>query len=174
MIELMLVVAIIAILAVVVIPQFMKETTKAKRRSEVSAMFAEIAAKQEQFKIEKNYYLGNVSGTNYVGNTVCPTSVPTADYDFATSCAVAGSAWLMLRVVAPQQKLRCQYKILTDVAGTTMTAPTGFTNSAGSAAIASGWYYLYAECDEKGDGGTNATYFMNSFDRKLQIQNEGK
>jgi Tfp pilus assembly protein PilE len=178
MVELMLVVAIIAILAIVVVPSFMKETTKAKRRTEVNAMFAEIATKQEQFKIEKGNYAGNLSGTNYVGTTACPTSVPTADYVFATSCATTGSLWLTLRVVSPESKVRCQYKVTTNVAGTNFTPPTGFKNSQGvlntaEPTIASGWWYLLAECDERGNGGTNAQYFMSSIDRKLQYRNEG-
>ena len=178
LIELMVVVAIVAILAIVVVPNFMRETTKAKRKSEVSAMFAEIAAKQEAFKMERSFYMGNTGGTNYVGTTACPATVPTADYVFATSCAVTSSAWLMMRVIAPSQSLRCQYTITTNVAGTSFTPPTGFKNSQGvlnaaEPAIANGWYQLKAECDERGNGGTNATYFQSSIDRKLQWINEG-
>ena len=178
LIELMIVVAIVAILAMVVVPSFMSSATKAKRRTEVNAMFAEIATKQDAFKIEKNFYMGTTGASPYVGTTTCPAAVPTADYVFATSCAVASSMWLITRVNAPSSSLRCQYSVTTNVAGTSFTPPTGFKNSQGvlntaEPTIAGGWYYMVAECDERGNGGTNAKYFMSSVDRKLQYINEG-
>jgi prepilin-type N-terminal cleavage/methylation domain-containing protein len=178
LIELMLVVAIVAILAAVVVPSFMSKATKAKRKTEVAAMFAEIASKQESFKLEKSFYLGLTSGTNYVGTTTCPTSVPTADYNFQTSCGIAGSAWAMLRVNPTESAIRCQYSITTGLAGTAFTPPTGFKNSqnqlnTAEAAMASGWFYLVAVCDEVASTSANATYYTSSVDRRIQAINEG-
>lgn len=177
LIELMVVVVILAVLAAVVIPNFMKESSKAKGRSETTAMFAEIAQKQEQFKMEQSRYMGDVSDSLYEGSTTCPASVPTKDYNFATSCMTAGTAWSVMRIDPSSSSLRCQYTITAGVSGTTLTPPTGFKNSQGATAaepaLAGAWWYVHAICDESGNGGTNAQYYKSSVDQKLQFQNEG-
>jgi type II secretory pathway pseudopilin PulG len=174
----MAVVVILAILAAVVIPNFMKETNKAKGLSEATAMFAEIAQKQEQFKMESGKYMGNLTGTNYAGTTTCPTSVPSADYNFATSCVGTSSAWLTMRVDPTSSSLRCQYIIEAGVSGSTLTPPTGFKNSkdqlnTAEPALAGAWWAVHAVCDESRNGGTNAEYYQNSVNRKIQKLNEG-
>lgn len=177
LVELMIVVVIIAILATIVIPTFMSEATKAKRSSEVTAMFTELGSKQEAFRAEQGKFMGSVSGVNYVGTTSCPATVPTADYNFASTCLTTGSAWLALRIDPPSSNNYCQYTITTGLAGTTLTPPTGFTNSQNAAAaepaLASSWYYLVATCDEK-PGGNAATYYTSSVDRRTQVINEGQ
>ena len=97
LIELMIVVAIIAILAAVVIPNFMRETTKSKRKAEVTAMFAEIGVKQEQFKTENANYMGLTSGTKYVGTTACgswksSTAAPCGSTPSTWSCGCFSTA----------------------------------------------------------------------------------
>ena len=54
--ELMVVVAIIAILATVAVPAWFRDSSKAKAKSEVSAMFAELSTKEEQFMIDQSTY----------------------------------------------------------------------------------------------------------------------
>lgn len=177
----MAVVAILAILAAVVIPNFMRESTKAKGRSETTAMFAEIGQKQEQFKLEHSKYMGDITDTAYEGSTTCPASVPTSDYNFGhttSGCLTTGSAWLALRVDPTSSSLRCQYTIEAGVSGTTLTPPTGFKNSQGELntaepALAGPWWSVHAVCDESGNGGANAEYYQSSVDRKIQAINEG-
>ena len=56
LIELMIVVAVIAILAAVVIPQFMGSSRKVKAESEVNPLFTEISFRQEQWRGENGSY----------------------------------------------------------------------------------------------------------------------
>jgi type II secretory pathway pseudopilin PulG len=174
----MAVVVILAVLAAVVIPSFMKESNKAKGLSEATAMFAEIGQKQEQLKAELGKYMGDISDSAYEGSTTCPASVPTTDYNFATGCMVASSAWLAMRIDPTSQSLRCQYTIEAGKAGTALTPPTGFKNSQGvlntaEPALAGPWWSVHAICDESGNGGTNAEYYKSSVDGKIQKLNEG-
>jgi prepilin-type N-terminal cleavage/methylation domain-containing protein len=177
LIELMAVVVILAILAAVVIPNFMKSSSRAKGRSEATAMFAEIAAKQEQYKAETGKYMGDRTDALKEGSTTCPPAATTGDYNFSTTCAVANSAWQDLRIQPTSSSLRCQYTIEAGVTGTVLTPPTGFTNSQGAAAaepaLAGPWWFIHAVCDESSNGGTNAEYYKSSVDGKLQFQNEG-
>jgi type IV pilus assembly protein PilE len=163
LIELMIVVAMIGVLAGIAIPSWLKSSQKGKYDSEVSAMFTEIAAKEEAYKSE----VGNGS---YLGTpTACPTTTSQPGINFNTTCANAGN-WLLLRVAATDSNIRCMYQITAGAAGTTPTptAPfTFFTTPAGP------WYWIIATCDMDGQGGTNATYFIDSIDDKQQKNNYG-
>ena len=177
LIELMLVVAIVAILAAVVVPSFMSAGTKAKARTETSAMFSEIAAKEAQFYAENNKYMGLYSAANYVGTSTCPSAIPSANYVFTTSCNVASSAWQSLRIVPSESSVRCQYNLTAGLTGTTFTPPTGFKNSQGALntvepTLASSWFYIHAKCDHSGNSGY-AEYYTSSVDRKVQSKAEG-
>ena len=158
LIEVMIVVVIVAILAAVVIPSFMRESSKTKANTEVNAMFAEIAVKEEQYKIENNVYLLAPK---------CPSAPSAAGAVFTTACV---GAWLNLRVAPPETKVRCAYNINAGLASVPPVPPTGFT----MLAPATSWWFVVAECDMDGKGGTNATFFMSSVDTQIQKQNEGK
>jgi prepilin-type N-terminal cleavage/methylation domain-containing protein len=178
LIELMAVVVILVVLAAVVIPSFMKETNKAKGLSEATAMFAEIAQKQEQFKAEQGKYMGDRTDAAFEGTTTCPASVPSSDYNFATSCMTGTTAWTDLRVDPSSSSLRCQYTIEAGKAGTTLTPPTWAENSLGvtgaaEPALAGAWWSIHAVCDESKNGGTNAEYYKSSVNGKIQKHNEG-
>jgi type IV pilus assembly protein PilE len=185
LIELMVVVAIVAILAAVVIPQFMSGATKSKRLTEINAFFAELTVKQDQFKLESSKYMGLATDTNYVGTTTCPATLPSADYNFSTTCVTSGSAWEKLRVEPPSLSsstgstgfmVRCQYTITAGLGGTTWTVPTSFKNSQGATGDektpAGPWWYVHAKCDEIA-GGTYAEYYTSSVDHRIQKKNEG-
>jgi len=169
LIELMVVVAIIAVLAVIVVPQFTREARKTKGKSEVSPMFAELATKEGIYKSEVGSYLAAAQ---------CPSAASPSGYNFVTSCKTSGSAWESLRVNPPEKTMHCAYTIAVGAAGTTFTPPLTFKNSQGAAAaeptLAESWFYITAECDEDGQGGTNATYYMSSVDATLQILNSAK
>src|SRR5262245_42917951 len=160
LIELMVVVAVVSALAVVAVPSWLRESRKTKAGSEINAMFAELVTKEEQYKVNTD---------TYITATTCPTTVPTADYNFASVCATSGSAWQNLRVQPPSSNMRCQYTITTGAAGSTLTPPTGFT-VAGQSWItpASMWWYIVATCDEDARGGTNASFFTSSVDTRIQ------
>lgn len=173
LIELMIVVAVIAVLAAVVVPTFLKSANKTKGKTEVTAMFAELAQKEEAYKSESptNSYLA--SGAK------CHASGPQkAGYNFQTTCVTSGSTWETLRINAPESKMYCAYQIFAGAKTDTLTPPTGFKNSRGvlntaEPSLSSGWWYLVADCDEDSHGGTNAKYYMSSLDLTLQVTNSG-
>ena len=157
LIELMVVVVIIAILAAVVIPSFLRESSKTKANTEVNAMFAEIGVKEEQYKIENQVYLLA---------TKCPLAPSTAGVVFSSAC---GGAWGTLRVAPPESKIRCAYEINANLSSVPPVPPAGFTMTA----PATSWWFVVAECDMDGQGGTNATFFTSSVDTQIQKRNEG-
>ena len=95
----MIVVAIIAVLAIVVIPSFMKETRRAGAQSEVHPMFSELSSRLDQYKLE--------SSTGYEAMDACPPSATTdgTDMGSAACSTTAGNPWIKLRVQAPTDPL---------------------------------------------------------------------
>src|SRR5690242_1713519 len=96
----MIVVAIIAILAIVVVPSFVKESKRARYRSEVDPMLAEIGTREEQYKTEN---------TAFASAAACPTAASTTGTNMTTATCTAN--WTSLRIQAPQSTLRCSYVI---------------------------------------------------------------
>jgi prepilin-type N-terminal cleavage/methylation domain-containing protein len=170
LIELMMVVAIIAVLAVIVVPNFIGEARKTKGKSEVSAMFAQLQTKVETYKQETGSYLEAAT---------CPTAPSVAGINFTTTCITSPSAWETLRIAPPESKMHCSYTIETGLKTEELIPPLTFKNSAGVAAtaeptLASSWWYVIAECDEDGQGTPNATYYASSVDPTIQILSSGK
>src|ERR1041385_3229049 len=138
----MMVVAIIAVLAIIVVPMFTKETRKTKGRSEVEAMRTEISNKLGTYYTENHTY---EVGTTLVSGTpvTCGTTSATSPYVYSTTCGNV-DPWLTLRINAPQANLYCSYELHVGVKGDKITVPTGFKTAAGGtgneAAIAGGWY----------------------------------
>lgn len=163
-VELLIVVAIISVLAFIAVPNFFRESSKAKHKTEVNAMFAELGVKLEQYKMES-------SSGSYLAATECPATGPvSAGYNFTTSCLTSGSAWANLRISPPSSKLYCSYQVTVGNGTTVPTPPTGFTMTAPPTA----WWYVVATCDMASNGGTNATFFASSVDLKIQSQNVGQ
>lgn len=161
LLEIMVVVAMIGILAAVTVPSWIRESRKARGDSEVNAMFTEIATKEEQYKIDSGAYLAAAA---------CPSAPSRAGVDFNASCATTGSAWLNLRVNAPESKIRCTYAVTVGAAGMPLTPPQGFTVPNQPAGP---WYYIVATCDLDGVASTNSTYFQSSVDTAIQKLNYG-
>lgn len=166
LLELMVTVAIIAILAVVVIPYFFGESRKAKAKTEVAPMFAELAQKEEAFKIDNGVYQGAAA---------CP-ALPTAQQQSAIPCITGVTPWTALRVLLPMNNLYCSYTVF---AGPALTPPTvALTTGAFAMPICPGncptsWYTIFAQCDMDGNPGFSE-YFTNSTDSSIQIHNEGQ
>jgi prepilin-type N-terminal cleavage/methylation domain-containing protein len=161
LLEIMIVVAMVGILAAVVVPSWIRESRKTKGDSEVNAMFAEIAVKEEQYKIDNGAYLAAAT---------CPASPSSANVDFNATCVTAGAAWTSLRVNAPESKIHCTYSVTAGAVGTTLAPPAGFT-VAGQPVGA--WYYVVGTCDLDGNAATNSTYFQSSTDTAIQKLNVG-
>ena len=157
LIEMMFVVAIIAVLAALAIPQFMSDSRKTKTSSEVMAFFAELGSKQEQYKVENGVYLATAA---------CPSTTSTTG-QAVTGCVTTGQPWAPLNVKLPTTNAYCKY---TTTVGTSNTV--GPTVSVGAAtfnftAPNASWYYLVAECDMDGDA-TTTKFFTSSVDSTIQ------
>ncbi|MFN0248201.1 MAG: type IV pilin protein [Kofleriaceae bacterium] len=172
LIEMMIVVAVIAILAIVVVPTFFRDSNKTRSISEVTPMFTELSNKLEQYKSETGRYVngGTLDNSSPV---VCPSAPNKNGVPAAATCATVGTAWAELRVAPPQTNVRCSYEIqVGDIGeGYQGTVPSGITFTA-PATI--GWWTLLATCDADGEGSgsTNGKFFMSSVDATLQKVND--
>ena len=168
LLELMIVVAIIAVLAAIVIPAWNYETKKGRTDPEISSMFTQIATSLEQFKAEQGN--GSYYATTLVPSPLgpCPSAPTPSGANWNTSCA-STAGWSNLRISAPESTMYCDYEIVTGAAGTTPSPPSGFTMTT----PAGSWWWVLGTCDMDGKGGTNATFFRSSVDAKLQKQNYG-
>jgi prepilin-type N-terminal cleavage/methylation domain-containing protein len=167
LLEIMATVAIIAILTVVVVPQFFGQARKSKASAEVGYVFGELGVREDQYKLEKGSYLG---ATACPATLPGPTGVTIASLQATGGCyAPTTSAWDQLRVRIGEAKISCQYTI-TVGSGTGTSAPTGFTWASPSTA----WYYVLATCDTDGNATTNSQYFLASTDTTIQKTNEGQ
>jgi Tfp pilus assembly protein PilE len=168
LLELMIVVALIGILAAVVIPSWTSTARNKKYDPEISAMFTELSTREEQYKSET----GN--GSYLAITTACPAAPAPNGADFNTVCVTTGSLWATLRVNPTDSAIRCTYKITTGLAGTT---PAGYAPCAApptNRPISAAWYWVLATCDMKGDGATNATFCISSWDSKQYNLNYGQ
>jgi len=150
----MVVVAIIAVLAAVVIPSFMKESKRGKDKSEVSPMFAELGTRQEQYKVEAGAYL--------------PTpAFPSAANAQGTDVTTLSAEWTTLRVMPSSNKLMCSYTISTGAGGTAPNThtnwPTWITDTTVAVTPAVSWYFMKAACPSN-------EYFTASWDGKIRSQ----
>jgi prepilin-type N-terminal cleavage/methylation domain-containing protein len=177
LIELMIVVAIIAVLAALVVPSWIREARKGKYDPEIRAMFAEISAKEEAYKSEQGNGL-------YLDGPLCPSAPSSAGINFDTTCVTTGYPnWVTLRISASDSEIRCTYQTFTGCydTGTNVNCPTGVTSTAptppfGTAVpttLVGPWYYTVAECDMDGQGGTNANFLTESWDTSIQKLNYG-
>lgn len=163
-IELMIVVAIIAVLAVIVVPLFTGESKRVKAKSEVSPMLAELAQREDAYKLENGSYLTT---------TACPTAASTTGTDVNNACLTSGSQWTTLRVQPSEKMLSCSYTITTGTSTDDPIAllPAWVASLTGNLAvtapnIATSWYFIEAACPYN-------KYFTSSWDTKMRSE-DGK
>lgn len=169
LIEIMVVVAIIAVLAVIVIPQWASSAQKGKADPEIRAMFSEIQVKEEQYRSEQ--------GGTYVDLPLCPTAVSSSGVDIVgQTCFAAG--WLNTHILPTEKTIRCTYQVHSDLGsnngGATISVPAGFSLPANATNYTGAWYYVLGTCDMDGQGGTNAQFLASSWDNAVQKQNYGQ
>lgn len=158
--ELMIAVAIIAILVSVVLPHWFRDSRKAKARSEVSAMFTELATKEEQWALDNDGYLSTAA---------CPSSANSAGQD-ATPCVSSSGIWAPLRVQLPTTSLYCSYVITAGPSTATPSPPAPFVMNGINP---QSWFYIVATCDMDGSTTSDSTYFRSNYDATIQASNEG-
>jgi type IV pilus assembly protein PilE len=169
-IELMITVAILAILAAIAVPLFTKESNKSKARSESAAMLAEIAAKEEIYKSEVD------ANQRYGALAACgtPSASASNNYGSSSSCTTAAD-YEALAIAAPETMLMCTYEVDIGDAGSApptnvggLAIPNPYTTSP-----ASNWFVAYAKCDTDNDPTTYSYYVTSSLDTTIQKINEG-
>lgn len=164
LLELSIVVAIVGVLAAVVIPNWASTARNAKYDPEISAMFAELAMREEFYKSE----IGNGL---YLTAPVCPSTPNPNGINFNTACVTAGSPWATMRVSATDSAIRCTYAVTAGPTGTPPAPPA--VCAAAPAGLVGSWYFIVATCDMAGNGGTNATFCATSWNTQQNKANYG-
>lgn len=175
LIELMVTVAVISILAAIAVPNFFKESRKAKAMAEVQPMFNDLRVRMEQYLQEQGAYPATLGE-----DKLHPPGAPSATL---VDLLPLPTEWqnLKVRISGPDQ-VRCGYTWVTGPANdggnigaiamkpSTTNPPQGF----GFTAPTTSWYYLLAKCDLDGDNSAFSWYFTSSVDPTIQKLNEGR
>ena len=163
--ELMVVVALVAILAAVALPSFAGESRKAAGTAEVSAFFGELRIREEQYHTENGAYLA----TGATESATFPAT-PTAA---ATAVGALPASWTALKVRTPESKVRCGYVVIAGTA-TTGTVGTIAATSFGYTHPNQDWFYVLAHCNLDNDPTVDGYYFISSDSATIQKLNPGK
>ena len=168
LVELMIVVAIIAILVTIAFPFFSKTTRKA-RASEVPAMFSKIKIKQGQYQSENGVYLSTGAGeTDYFPATP-------AGGDRPQDVGTLPDTWTQLRLQPDDNTLYCSYVTIAGERGDDanigpVAQGFGFTQAPDD----NNWFYIIAECDFDDNSAVNSLYFTSSEMSGHATQNDGR
>jgi prepilin-type N-terminal cleavage/methylation domain-containing protein len=164
LLELMIVVTIVAVLAAVALPSFTSDARRAKGDAEVSAFFAELKIREEQYAIENGRYLATGAS-----ETATFPATPTAA---AQTLGTLPTLWQTLKVRTPESSARCGYVVIagtsTDAAGTMATSTFAYTTPAKN------WFYVLAHCNLDGDSAVDSYYFISNDNAKIQKSNHGR
>jgi len=165
LIELMVVVALIAVLATIAIPSFFRESSRSKAESEVAAMFGELKVRQEQYHLENGaYFSTGASETD---------SWPAAPDRQKQSIYPLPASWQTLKVTPAEQSVVCTYVAIAggpgDAAGNMATSPP-FNFTVPNA----NWYYVLAHCDMDGSSAIDGYFFSSSVDSAIQKVNPSR
>ena len=163
LLELMIVVALVAVLAAVALPSFAAQSRKAKGDAEVGAFFGELAVREEQYAVENGLYLSTGASES--------TTFPATPTPGTQALATLPAAWQTLKIRAPESSVRCGYVVM---AGTRADLPGALaTGSFGFTAPTKNWFYILAHCNLDGDPAVDSYYFVSSDDPKIQKLNYG-
>ncbi|HEY1557732.1 MAG TPA: prepilin-type N-terminal cleavage/methylation domain-containing protein [Kofleriaceae bacterium] len=174
LLELMIAVAVIAILASIAVPAWVKQSSQKKARSEVSTMFAELSAKEEQYMTENSTWMPTGTPGAQYATGFCPAAPSSQGQADTDPCIAANQPWYNLRVGVPTRFLYCSYNIYTgdSTVQPTLPAELAFVTLPTSP-IATNWFVLEAHCDMDNDAATDSYYYFSSFDSRIQVTNEG-
>jgi len=171
LIELMVTVAVIAILAAIALPSFSSESRKTKAFSEVQPMFNDLRIRLEQYLQENGKYPPTIGeGTQH------PAGPPGTTRHLLNPLP---ATWLALKVrISGNDSVYCGYTWATGLANqggnigpvASAAAPAGF----GFATPTTDWYYLLAQCDMDGNGAAFSWYFASSTNPTILKLNEGR
>jgi prepilin-type N-terminal cleavage/methylation domain-containing protein len=169
LLEMLTVIVIIGVLAAVAIPAFTSTNSRGKAKAEVTAFFAELSIREEQYRVDRGTYLAAAK---------CP-STPSTSLQSMTACVTSGTEWgpnlgtapaqQRLNVQLPMEEGYCTYQIVTGT-GAGTAGPAGFTFVSPTGP----WYYIHATCDMDGNTANTSEYFSSSKDSTIQDLNVGQ
>ena len=167
LIELMIVVAIIAILATIAFPYFRSSTRRAKS-SEVPKVFSDIKVRQGEYHFENGVYVS--TGASDGDYFPAAPAGPDRPQDITSLPA----SWQALKLQPEGNALYCAYVTIAGERGDgsnigPVAQSFGFTE-----APQEDWFYMLAECDFDDNPAVNSLYFMSSTMAKIAKQNEGR
>ncbi len=158
LVEMMVVVALLAILAAIAIPAYRKYIASA-RKSEIYAMFGEIRNKEEAYRAEFSRYMH--TDATQSETTFYPTSVNGNPQDWnPPGTTFWGSNGL--GVNPGRRQMYCMYNVVENTANNNTALGTRGTAWFGGTPTTT-WWYANAVCDNDHDSTTNA-HFLTSMD----------
>jgi len=181
LIEMMIVVAIIGILATLAVFAYRKVTGSTEVETEIAAIFAELRVRQEEYHAEVGTYMS----TGATENEMFPPGAPVAPGDASIDIsgllsAVDGSGttpadkWVTLRMRPRKTALRCAYVSIAGPGGGGAIGGRASGDFGMAVVPESNWYYLLAQCDADGDGGTDSFYFGRHDIEGLAVKDKGR
>jgi prepilin-type N-terminal cleavage/methylation domain-containing protein len=165
LLELMIVVAVVAILAAIAVPAFTGESRKAKGDSEVPAFLAELGIREGQYLLENGVYLAT-GASESSAFPATPTPAP-------QTLSALPASWTTLKVRPPEQTARCTYVVIAGTATTGAAGPIA-SGTFGYVAPAKNWFYILAHCDLDGNPAVDSYYFISSDSATIQKTNPGR
>lgn len=176
LIEMIVAMAVIAILAAIALPSFFSESRKTKAFSEVQPMFNDLRVRLEQYLQEYGVYPTAISpeGEMHPASAPGPTKRPILPLP-------ASGSWDLLKLrISGNDQVYCSYTWMTYNPPLTVPPAVPPTPPVGPQATVFGFvppptsfYYLIAKCDMDGDGATFSFYFSSSADPTIKKLNEG-
>ncbi|HWO23325.1 MAG TPA: prepilin-type N-terminal cleavage/methylation domain-containing protein [Kofleriaceae bacterium] len=168
LLELMIAVAVVAILAAVAYPIFTGTSRKAKAESEVAPYFQDFRTRMAEHQQERGAYPGSL------GEDAVHPANPGARKQ---SIFPLPDAWTALRLrPSGSHDVYCGYTWVTglanDGANIGAVAAAAPPNGFGFVAPATSWYYLLAKCNLDGVGAASY-YFTDSVDPSIRKLNPG-
>jgi len=166
LLELMVTVAIIAILAGVAVPSFFSSSRKAKAASEVGTMFSDLRTRMDQYILENGVYPASQS------ESATWPAVPTQSQQ---NLLPMPASWTALKVrLSGDTQAYCGYAWMTGLPNdATNIGPIAAAPPFSFTAPATNWYYLFAHCNMDGDPALDSYYFSSSVDTKIRATNDG-
>jgi prepilin-type N-terminal cleavage/methylation domain-containing protein len=162
LVELMIVVALIAVLAAIVIPTFFGEVRHVKADSEIAAIFAEIRVREESFKVETGRY------------AALPAHPAAPSSSLQAFQSTLPAEWIAIRFAPPQPEVRCSYEAFAGVGGESTPAAAQAAPFNLTATPTTSWYVVIATCDMDGDSSVNGVYVTSSLDSQTLSDHPGK
>jgi prepilin-type N-terminal cleavage/methylation domain-containing protein len=163
LIEMAIVVAMIAILASVAIPQLLSTKDQGESDSEVSAMFTALSIAEAQYKLENGVYFS----TGASETATFPAVPGKAPQNLTTPPAT----WTQLKVLPPMTSAYCGYVV---IAGAASQAPGALATKFGFTAPKQPYFYIIAHCNMDGSSTVDGYYFQSSVSATIQSTNPGE